>query len=668
MRQKQIRKLVDDVAAFNAVSYFNGIFPENIPHPVLGESFFVEYSGGPTFFSLMLDGRLREDHIRGAIRLLVKLQKEARRGYEEGSLGIEEVLESPDYFSGRVADIFGAQVPDLKSAERIMQNYWPIENVLNSLPRELYSDRNLKNNLESLMPRANTLPLFTDFEGLRFLPPQIELVNLLEFYAPYLNGRQISDFLHFYVKEAGREGILFDEPSFLEGYKYAAVQRHIELCGYRIRDAGSGPGEDAKAAYFHLKRAGEYIKSICKESKDPLEKAALAVVLEEIKKCHLYDERLDDLITRDAAKLRVKPAKTRFKKAAAVFSSAFLIFLAYGAARADQRGLDFVNRIIFEGKNEFALIQEKDNEMELYFGGGNSLARMGSVTSDCVSWSPSRNLVLFRERSNYSIYNFASGEKKILEIDGKRDCPVFRTEGKLAGVTSMAFYQFDIKTGQEVMLFGFSDPSAYALSKDRERAAVISRRSINSFDFGEFEENHLWFEERMPKGVRIEWSPSSGKFAFSDNGLLYILNHSLGNVEKISLPENADALLWVSEEELLLVTKQGEPMARDFYRYSIRKGIIDKIGGNASRSIPAVSLDRRIAYPCSGSVCVFDGIVRVGSPVPPIKQMLWSSDSKRIYITYADDEHERVGVLNAETLSLEQIRDVDSRAGNLHLR
>ncbi len=681
MRQVQIRKKVKEmgVEAFNALAYFNGKFPNNIPHPAMaGDSFFVEYSGGRDFWSLMIDGKLRISHLRGAIKLLTKVQKAAKTGLEEGLLSIDDVLDATDnYFTERVCDIFGRRMLDDEGIGIIRKNYWPVEDVLRGLPREVYCDRNLKNNLQgSVLKNLDSLPVFTDFEGLRLLPPHLDLVNLLEFYMPYLQKKQISELVRLYVKESRKQSVFFDESSFLRGYEYAAVQRHLELSGYRMRDVSrDGTFEDRKAAYFHLKRAQEYIVRICGESDDETKKKALSAVLEQLEHHSKGGENLDKLLAKDAVIRRAKEDNFIARSVIAVFVSASLLFTAYGAFQAEQRNIAFLNNPVFSGKNDFAVVRSVENErdgektLELYLGDDDSLAKMGGISTDCVSWSPSRSRVLFKKDALYELYDFASGSKKALRIGSEKfGCPTFRTEGELVGLTYFEFYGFDIRIGGDSKLLGFSPPASYALSKDKRRAAVVSKRGIISFDFAEFEKRELSFiQEQSQKVTNIAWSPSSEKFAFSDDKFLYVAQHSLDEIWRTPIKENAGAILWLSEQELVLSVTQpsanGDGWKTDLYKHNMQKGSIEKVvNGDESLIIPprpVVSPDlRQLAYMCGGSICIFDGVERKANISLNIKEMLWSADSHRIYLIYYPENSnslENIAVLDVGNLLLKQI-------------
>ena len=90
-----------------------------------------------------------------------------------------------------------------------------------------------------------------DFEHNALLPVQLDLVSLLEFGpAPASLGAKKAAFRSYLASFYGDQAV--DRRKFFQQYRWAGLQRHLELAGYRMRDT-----EDA-AAQWHVERAQRY--------------------------------------------------------------------------------------------------------------------------------------------------------------------------------------------------------------------------------------------------------------------------------------------------------------------------------------------------------------------------------------------------------------------------
>jgi hypothetical protein len=94
-----------------------------------------------------------------------------------------------------------------------------------------------------------------DFEHNALLPVQLDLVSMLEFGpAPAPLAAKIGAFKHYLPAFYGERAP--DQRTFFAHYRWAAVQRHLELAGYRMRDKEYASAQD------HIVRAMQYANKI----------------------------------------------------------------------------------------------------------------------------------------------------------------------------------------------------------------------------------------------------------------------------------------------------------------------------------------------------------------------------------------------------------------------
>ncbi len=198
----------------------------------------------------------RSELITGATELLAEIHAKGTEGKEE--LGLEDSVKE-GYFTERVSSVFVNQSRDhgvhydMKGVSKLLQNYHIVDEHLAVLERDFYKDANLMNWVDSKFGVQAI-----DFEGDKLLPCQLDLVSLLEFGHVYLNNNEVEEAIDRYIerkqKVTGKE---IDNKEFKISYHYAAIQRHLELTGYRNRDVSNHQNEKwcKKAVPYHLYQA-----------------------------------------------------------------------------------------------------------------------------------------------------------------------------------------------------------------------------------------------------------------------------------------------------------------------------------------------------------------------------------------------------------------------------
>jgi hypothetical protein len=128
---------------------------------------------------------------------------------------------------------------------------------LRGAPVGFYKDANPRNWLvEKGKGKGKDRVVAIDFEHGILLPVYLDLVSLLEFGPSPVDDFLRMDMLHEYYERA-MPAVEYDR--FLEQYRYAALQRHMELAGYRARDREHG------AVLWHVNRAIYYAKELGQE-------------------------------------------------------------------------------------------------------------------------------------------------------------------------------------------------------------------------------------------------------------------------------------------------------------------------------------------------------------------------------------------------------------------
>lgn len=132
----------------------------------------------------------------------------------------------------------------------LLECYEPVNRILVEAPRVAYKDANPDNFLISESRGIVAI----DFERLRLMPPQMELINLLEWYGEELGAKERGRLIEYYIK--GFEGVFgrdFDRDYFMGLYFACGVDRHLYLVGYREKE------KKADEQRFHLRFAHEHV-------------------------------------------------------------------------------------------------------------------------------------------------------------------------------------------------------------------------------------------------------------------------------------------------------------------------------------------------------------------------------------------------------------------------
>ncbi|HII71916.1 TPA: phosphotransferase [Candidatus Woesearchaeota archaeon] len=237
--------------------------------------------------------------LKDAARLLARIHTTGNSIFNCMRLTAEELIEAgyDDFFHKKVKDTYGAiearmewpagehftqRVKDIlftyaneetglaidgNSRDRIVRGHAAVNDHLLQLEMEYYKDHNPRNVV--LDDLDNLIAI--DFETLKVAPCQIDLVSLLEFGSDYITEDERRDVIEEYLKVkeklSGRE---IDREEFMLGYRYAQVQRHIELIGYCSRDRAitMHPEEESKRQKYHIEKAKEAVSRLIAQTRD----------------------------------------------------------------------------------------------------------------------------------------------------------------------------------------------------------------------------------------------------------------------------------------------------------------------------------------------------------------------------------------------------------------
>ena len=234
----------------------------------LGESIvqsiaYVEHNGKSYHVLKHGTSRTLEDVMRtGSPEEKLKCMEEAARLLAEihKSRIPEPVLATEDsYYHNRLLSCFFEQLANNQSCKQIPSS---LRNEISSLgeriqkeladaPTGWYKDANLRN----WLVEDNWRVVAIDFEHRVMLPVHLDLVSMLEF-DPVPAPNEIKDrVINYYVDEFYPK-CRYSMEKFIHHYTIAALQRHLEIAGYRARD------RNTKGIMFHLGRARAYAYKI----------------------------------------------------------------------------------------------------------------------------------------------------------------------------------------------------------------------------------------------------------------------------------------------------------------------------------------------------------------------------------------------------------------------
>ncbi len=303
------------------------------PLPVYkaGDFYYSVSERGPeTLLEMMRQRKARFEDFAEALSQMAKIQRFGMKLYDSGELRFDDAIRRIDqskpgtmYFANRrrhaIAQIErfnGITLPESYKDSVINGLAFVDAGLASSELLTMYSDRGPKNWLKQLFGQMQAL----DFEpkSLKLLPPQMDLVNLLEF-AEYLAPMQLQRLIGLYVSEYEKEHrIKIDREEFRRKYEFAGLQWHYERLIYNPEEASSARVPEQREAkkkeqIYHLAKAREHLETIIERGYaegDSL-KAALQA-MEELKTPLFADvrewQRLEEAVNAESGeKLMAEP-------------------------------------------------------------------------------------------------------------------------------------------------------------------------------------------------------------------------------------------------------------------------------------------------------------------------------------------------------------------------
>jgi hypothetical protein len=234
--------------------------------------------------------RKKMKNLKEAARLLAQIHKTAKEGEESGEIALTDITkDNPNYYAQRIDEIlFLYDDADMtitieeKDRTVIRENYHVITHKLLQLPASYYKDHSPNNIVINDFEEMVAL----DFESRKKLPPQLDLVTLLEFGHDYIDEKEKKGIIKSYLKERNKKSCTkTDLDEFMLGYDYIAVQRHLELVGYKSRDVlgmiDSRESSDTlwkefEKRNYHLRKACESIETLISKNNNLAEIEKLA--------------------------------------------------------------------------------------------------------------------------------------------------------------------------------------------------------------------------------------------------------------------------------------------------------------------------------------------------------------------------------------------------------
>lgn len=363
------------------------IYP--LPIYKIGDFYYSLSERGPeTLLELMRQRKARFEDFAQAITLMAKIQKFAMKLYDNGELNFDDAILRVDitkpetlYFSGRrrraieqIERFNGVKLPEsykdsiIKGMAFVDAELAPISKVLT-----MYSDRGPKNWLKQLFGQIQAL----DFEpkSLKLLPPQMDLVNLLEF-AEYLTPQHRQRLIDLYIREFEKEHcIKIDRQEFNRKYEFAGLQWHYERLIYNPEEAAKAKAPERQEAkkreqIYHLAKAREHLDKIIEREyvkKDDLPAALRAG--EELKRPVFADitewQRLEEAVNSGSEKALFKePLPPSPAKLAVALSAALAILglSTLGLVAVRNNLIPFVNAPVFQQPDRILLAVSGERE------------------------------------------------------------------------------------------------------------------------------------------------------------------------------------------------------------------------------------------------------------------------------------------------------------------
>jgi tetratricopeptide (TPR) repeat protein len=177
---------------------------------------------------------------------------------EDGRLSI--------YFARRLTDLYMAATETFNDVEFSPEYYGTITEGAIALDSILASDQSLNFVYTDFTPRnvlfsdlAGPVSGKIDWESVKIMPAVLELVNIIEFRQLDLQQVPYDQAIEHFIKKFQQEmGVGINRKHFDRLYHAAAVQRHLELIGYRGRDAASNP-ENLQDQIYHYVSARTHL-------------------------------------------------------------------------------------------------------------------------------------------------------------------------------------------------------------------------------------------------------------------------------------------------------------------------------------------------------------------------------------------------------------------------
>ncbi|MBI2550511.1 PD40 domain-containing protein [Candidatus Woesearchaeota archaeon] len=232
-----------------------------------------------TPFDLIKQRRVTLEDFAQAIVLMVQLQRSGMELYNAGELELDDRVLRLDaskpetlYFAQRrlraieqIERFNGVRLPESYKSALGHGLSFVDEKLASSKLLTLYKDFNPKNVLKRPFGSMQAL----DFEpsSLRLLPPQADIVNLLEF-VEYLQPRHKALLTELFISQFEKENkVKVDRAEFYSVYEFAAFQWHYERLIYRPEEAAKALTEERreekkKDQVRHLLSAREHLETI----------------------------------------------------------------------------------------------------------------------------------------------------------------------------------------------------------------------------------------------------------------------------------------------------------------------------------------------------------------------------------------------------------------------
>ena len=295
--KESLEEEVNNIAAFS--QELPGLLPRVISQGFDGEYHYItiESLGTATMRQKAAAGTLTEADVKATLDLLIavivageKLEKEGRIKvsrpieaekyvYSAAELYPEEAVDPTQanftedglkrslYFAHRVTDLFLLTVHKLngldfseESSERVKEYAERIYLGAFLLGEAYFQDRLLYKTYTDFthgnilfQSSPGNLSGKIDWEKIRELPVMFELVNIFEFYRHNFGQATQESLMKYFISRFEKAmHIRINRQAFELMYHAAAVQRHLELVGYRSRDTAANPDNARAQVYDHL--------------------------------------------------------------------------------------------------------------------------------------------------------------------------------------------------------------------------------------------------------------------------------------------------------------------------------------------------------------------------------------------------------------------------------